>query len=130
MLVGCKDFFNGNDMRLKLANNSNMNIYYSFSFVYPDTTLKMVYPPFNPLLSSQANKILPKRQSDLTINARRWEYVFENELKDGILIIFIFEGDLIEKMPWEQVVKEYKILKRYEFTLEDIKKQNWVINYL
>ena len=42
---------------------------------------------------------------------------------------YLFSRDTLETVSWEEVVKEYKVLARYDLTLEDLERLNWTIYY-
>ena len=43
--------------------------------------------------------------------------------------VFIFHTDTLNKYSWQEVRDGYKILRRYDLSLEDIKKMKWTIPY-
>jgi len=101
---------------ITIKNNSNTDIYYLPSFSYPDTLLKQSeYPP-------AGNKI-SKHSEDKNITGSPF---FE---MNKTLIIFIFDADTVEKVPWDTIVKKYYILKRYEVTKQDMENMDWTITY-
>jgi hypothetical protein len=48
-----------------------------------------------------------------------WEQFFNNLPKDT-LSLFIFHTDTLTKYSWEEIRREYKILRRYDLSIEDI----------
>ena len=98
-----------------IKNNSNTDIYYLPSFSYPDTLLKQSeYPP-------AGYKILKHSEEEIPATP-----LFD---MNKTLIIFIFDADTIENVPWDTIVKNYYILKRYEVTEQDLENLNWTITY-
>jgi hypothetical protein len=45
------------------------------------------------------------------------------------MLLFIFDADVIEKTPWDTIVKYDMFLKRYQFTKDELEKMNWEIVY-
>lgn len=45
------------------------------------------------------------------------------------LRVFIFSYDTLIKYDWEIIRREYRVLKRYDLTLENLKELNWSITY-
>ncbi|HNB11084.1 MAG TPA: hypothetical protein PK754_16140, partial [bacterium] len=58
----------------------------------------------------------------------RWEERFE-DLPAETLMIFIFDADTLDQVPWEKVRSEYKILRRYDLSLQDLKDRDWKVVY-
>ena len=42
---------------------------------------------------------------------------------------FIFDKDSVDRYPWEEIVKNYCVLQRYDFSKEDLKRLNCQIYY-
>jgi hypothetical protein len=57
-----------------------------------------------------------------------WEGIFE-DLPADTFMIFIFDADTLEQVPWDKVRSEYKILKRYDLSLQDLKDRDWKVVY-
>ena len=95
-----------------VKNSSNKAIYHRFSFAYPDTTLK----------NSDPNNYKINSESKAVTIASVFAY-------NPTLQLFIFDADVIEKNPWDSVVAQRMILKRYQFTESDMEKMNWTITY-
>lgn len=86
---------------------------------YPDTTL----PPSEPDLY----KIEPNKQINLR-SGFEWEKVIE-EMPLDTLSIYVFDADTLNTYDWVQVKEGYKVLKRYDLSLDDLKQMNWTITY-
>ncbi len=105
---------------IKIVNNSSHNIYQYGSDKYSDTTILNN-------ITSCGDDILPHQ-----IGYANSKFGWEDEIssnKFGIYMLFFVDGDTTNKYPspiWEN---EYKILKRYDLTLDYLKKNNWTITY-
>ncbi|MDD4921022.1 MAG: hypothetical protein PHS30_00940 [Bacteroidales bacterium] len=95
-----------------INNSSYKNIYYRFSFAYPDTTLKRSDP--------DNYKVNSKSQTFTTASV----FAFNPTLQ-----MFIFDADVIEKEPWDSIAAHHMVLKRYQFTESDMERMNWTITY-
>ena len=42
---------------------------------------------------------------------------------------FIFDKDVVDALPWDDIVKKYCVLQRYDFTREDLNRINCQILY-
>lgn len=100
-----------------IRNNSTKTIYFSVSQLYPDTTLKMVNSPKS-LLS---RKVVPNEKGSI--------FAYATIGNSGIGQIFIFDSDIFETEPWDSIVSNYMVLKRYQFNQLDLEKINWTITY-
>jgi hypothetical protein len=45
------------------------------------------------------------------------------------LTVFIFDAALVDSTPWPQIRQNYQILKRYEYTLEELQALNRELVY-
>ncbi|HMV25802.1 MAG TPA: hypothetical protein PLH27_08190 [bacterium] len=114
---GCSDAL-GFDSRLEVINNSTKKIHFDGGFTYPDTSI-------GEILSGE--DIKPNSQRVFGIQGR-WEERFE-DLPAETLMIFIFDADTLDQVPWEKVRSEYKILRRYDLSLQDLKDRDWKVVY-
>jgi hypothetical protein len=45
------------------------------------------------------------------------------------LSIYVFDTDTLNTYDWVKVKVGYKVLKRYDLSLDDLKQMNWTITY-
>lgn len=86
--------------------------------VYPDTLLPNGY--------SHAGVY---RNSDITINVEGTWAEWYGYLKTDTLCFFILNSDTLNKYPWEEIRKDYKILRRYDLSLQDLEYLEYKIYY-
>lgn len=86
---------------------------------YPDTILPSLQPE---------NEIISPNNKNKLISSQKWENVI-NSLPSDTLSIYIFDADSIEICGWENVAKDYKVLKRYDLSVDDLKKTDWTVTY-
>lgn len=108
---------------LKIINNSDMPIYFLDGRNYPDTTLLDYNPALSPITFKINNNSFKNRNYRDPI-----ELNFKHSSSDKI-IYFLFNAKTVETVPWDTVMKKYLILRRYELTLQDLKKMNWTLTY-
>ncbi len=113
---------------LTLKNNAPHPIRYYLSLdypadapVYPDTTL----PDDRNLYQRKVN---PGEEFDMYEYFATWDKLIA-DLPGDTLSIFIFHVDTLAKYPWEQVRRQYKILKRYDLGAEDARRLGSRITY-
>jgi len=101
---------------IKIHNNTSDTIQFYGSYAYPDTTitnekprLKMAYPSKYSYWDSK----------------EKWEAL----LLSDTISIFILSKDTVDKYSWDKIRSGYKILERYDLSLNDLKKQNWKVIY-
>ena len=99
-----------------VKNNSGNVIYYVESFSFPDTTLVQVNKPV------PGDKVNPGQQG--TIIAGKGVFSLNKTFQ-----IYVFDASVIETESWDTVIANYKVLKRYIYTEQDLEKQNWTITY-
>ena len=91
-----------------------------FGTIYPDTSL----PSVNKYVITE---IKPESRY-IYDSGLKWEEVYSMLPKDT-MSVFIFHTDTLEKDNWEEIRNNYKILKRYDLSLDDLKRMNWTITY-
>jgi hypothetical protein len=108
-----------------LVNNSGHNIGYYFATggrygtCYPDSL-----PETNEYIMYDISKVIsPGMESHLS-----WEKFFK-ELPIDTLSVFIFHTDTLNKYSWKEIRDGYMILKRYDLSLEDLKKSHFKVTY-
>jgi hypothetical protein len=109
-------------------NQSDNTIYFAEGFgaryngmnLYPDTAL----PANKPLLYIvRAHQSLPNG-----VNYDDWSTMF-NSLPTDTLSVYVFSAETLDNSSWDDIKTGYKILKRYDLSLDDIKKLNNNISY-
>lgn len=108
---------------IDIINNSGDAIYFDYSLSYPDTLT--LYP--NPSLDPGYFRI-PENSSKKDV----YRGCIESKLmtnSEGKIMYFIYDATTLETVPWDTVVKNYMILKRYDLSLEDLQGMNWTITY-
>ncbi|MBF4472950.1 MULTISPECIES: hypothetical protein [Flavobacterium] len=98
-------------------NNTGKLIYWGMSYSYPDTSLKNIE---NVPSKNTAYKIYPGKTEAFSTSILSFNATAQ---------IFIFDSDVIEKTPWDSIVKYNIVLKRYQFTQSELEKMNWEIIY-
>ena len=88
-----------------------------FDFLYPDTSITLKYKPY-PLESFLSTNI----------DSDNWEEEIEFLPKDT-LSIFIFSTDTLNKYSWEEVRRDYKLLKRYDLSIQDLELLDYKVYY-
>lgn len=119
--------YNHNGYRtISLENDYNDSIYVTTAFAfksnYPDTILPVQKPSIS---------FVPPGFKRVFINAfpsKRTKEAFD-QLPRDTLSIYLFDAATYLNNDWDEVRTEYKVLKRYDLSLEDLNKLNWVIIY-
>lgn len=128
ILISCK--FEGIGERrytIIVSNNSNHSIVFHFAFgglydggLYPDTLL--------PQSCEYIYREIKASGKYYYYSSAKWEEIYSN-LPCDTMSVFIFHTDTLNKYSWQEVRDGYKILRRYDLSLEDIKKMKWTIPY-
>jgi hypothetical protein len=88
--------------------------------LYPDTNISEAIDLWK--------YIEPNTKSDF-LWTRDWEGNFEIRSSNGKMSIFIFDADTINAYPIEIIRSEYKVLARYDVTLSDLERRNFVLEF-
>lgn len=99
---------------MSIYNNSNKDVYFfrrgidSILYEYPPTESSIIF-------SNGFNKGKDN---------------YRHVLRDGKrMYIWLFDKEVIDTTPWEEVVANDLYLIRYDLTLKDLEEMNWTITY-
>ena len=109
-------------LKLRVNNVSEKAIYVKWTGAYPDTSLNHMA---NPTYNSQINKVEAHSvQKDYygVPSQAFFKYI-------DTLSVFIFDAQVLENTPWDSVQARYIVLRRYDLSLDDLNKMNWIITY-
>jgi len=88
------------------------------------------YPDSLPITNQYVTYQLDSGKRFIYDSGLNWEKAFnEGFFPKDTLSVFIFHSDTLKKYPWDLVRACYKILKRYDLSLYDLKKLDWTITY-
>lgn len=104
-----------NIVNFDLKNNTSKLIYNGFSYSFPDTSLKKISN-----VPNKGYRIFPGQAQATTLGLFSY---------NPTLQIFIFDADVIEKTPWDTIVKYNMVLKRFQFTESELQKMGYKIIY-
>lgn len=87
--------------------------------LYPDTTLETT----KPILAT----IQPGKTNPWYINLS-FDDLFKQLPKDTLSVYF-FSVDTLNKYDWSTIRDQYKVLRRYDLSLTDLKNRNFKVSY-
>lgn len=110
--------------RINIKNSSSHKIQYFIArpgaeFVYPDTLLPTLR--INSVVINSGETFYGDSGDD-------WQKTYNN-LPENKMSVFILHPDTLNSYTWEEIRQGYKILKRYDLTLEELKTKNFVLTY-
>jgi hypothetical protein len=106
-------------------NNSNIPLYILGDSNYPDTLSFSSCGGFIKDL-----KVNAQSSSNYPLERRScYESLFGYEIKSNILMVYVFNADTVDNNSWSYIIDNYKVLYRYELTLEDLQRMNWTVTY-
>jgi len=76
----------------------------------------------------QMNSVTIYKKSQKEFKAN-WIYSLTYNGESGILHGFIFDKQTVIEQPWDSIVANNMVLKRYDLSLEDLNSMNWTITY-
>jgi hypothetical protein len=102
-----------------IKNNAGFGISYLISQTYPDT-----------VIPNQEHSLLMLKPSEEKVfdQKEKWEEFF-SQLPADTLSIFFFSNDTLAKYGFETVRTSYKVLKRRDVSLQDLKNSNYTVTY-
>lgn len=116
---------NGYDKRLHIINRSSDSLTLKFEDTYPDTILNSVAG--EPYFGIPEYIVFPG-EDKVWLHRGCWEEYFERN-QYGIIQMFVFDIRVLRSSDWSTVQAEKRYLKRYQFSLDEIKVMNWEIVY-
>ena len=114
---------------LLLDNNSDdeIKVYFDedsvYNEIYPDTLISDFSKDW------LSNSFSPKSMRNDISSSSNWKSVFDGRAPQDTLSLFIFASDTLAKYSWEEVRKGYKVLARYDLSLEDLERLNFELSY-
>lgn len=123
------------DKRLTISNDSDEILFYITS---ASATLDGRSPFKNSfkiengdtIWDESSNIIFPSSSKSPAIIGRNgWEDFINEDCEDSKLRIFVFEKNLIDRVPWDTIVTRQYFSKKYEFNVQDLEKLNWRVEY-
>lgn len=127
ILQQCENPFAEKKYPIHLMNDSNHSIGTYLTLggkhgsYYPDT-----------VLPESSEYIISDIESNRTYyydSGIKWEEIFSYDLPNDTMSIFIFHTDTLSKYAWGTIRNEYKILKRYDLSLEDLHALEFTVPY-
>lgn len=125
----CEELAMDRDQPLIVHNQSTqpirvlLNDSKDYNALYPDTSISQFKERLTP-------EILPEEKAAVSGSGEAsWDNVWEGTVPNDTLSMFFFHSDTIDAYHWDTIRKEYKVLLRYDLSLQDLKKRNFVIEY-
>ncbi len=113
---------------ITFKNTRNDTLFVVSSSQYPDTLNLEGIP--NPLLDQSFTMVLPKENNTQVLRRRDCiELAFKDLIPSDTLMVYVFDSKVIEDSPWDTIKANYNVLKRYDLSLDDLKRMNWIITY-
>jgi hypothetical protein len=109
------DFFNNSDNTISYSFESGT----CYGIFFPDTLVPNCRPP---------HEFTIAKGSEARVPVTKLSYIYEVQ-KTDTLCFFIFDTDTINHYDWETIRNEYKILQRYDLSLQDFKRLEYTITY-
>jgi hypothetical protein len=111
--------------RLYLTNYSDKSLYTFISYDYPDTSLNFQRPLFDGFDGS----VPPNKRNNIRYDETHC--IESNILDNGYekLSVFIFDAAMVDTTPWPEVRQNYLVLKRLDYTLDELRERNFELEY-
>ena len=121
---GCERDRNGDPIELFIKNNSIDTIIASLQYNYPDSLLVNI----KSTPDTYATSVAPGEEGKFWAFAG-WEYELVRRNAQKTLIMVIYSPDTLSKYTFDQIQGNYNILKKYNLSVDSLKKLNWRIVY-
>ena len=106
-------------------NQSDKLLYLVISYDYPDTGMNFQRPIFNRLTDYASPG---KLETYVNYSDKCIEDIMLNNAYEK-MSIFVFDAKLVDSTPWTQVRQNYMVLKRYDYSIDELRNCNFSIDY-
>ena len=110
---------------IEFVNNSPKDIY-TRSCINCEDTLEFYTLFPNLARTPQQFKV---KSGEKNSNALSRRDCLEHSVSNGQLVIYVFDAEVLETVPWDTVGKYYMVLKTIRPTLADMQRDNWTITF-
>jgi hypothetical protein len=116
---GCKNWVERH-YELEIKNSSSINVYTYFYLVWEGGPDGAIYP--DTLLSFDKRELICINSGEKFRTSRPVVPIIEwiSSLPKDTLSVYYFHPDTLQKYSWEEIQREYKVLRRYDLSVEDI----------
>jgi FPC/CPF motif-containing protein YcgG len=108
---------------ITLNNQSDKRVYLVVTYDYPDTSMNFQNPRYHSDLYQIAAKSNDWIKSGPCIESNI------NNSPGKKISLFIFDAELVDATPWNQVRQNYQVLKRMDLTAEEIDNAHYSIDF-
>lgn len=122
---GCEELAMDRYYVIDLENQAEYSIGYYFATGGKFGTF---YPDSLPETNDEITYDISEVNKPGFLSGIKWSKLFR-ELPHDTLSVFIFHTDTLKNNSWEEVRDHYKILKRYDLSLQDLEKMHFKIVY-
>jgi hypothetical protein len=103
--------------KITFQNNSTRTIKLMFSTEYPDTS-------FVSIEDCSCGTVLPATKCDCKSN-----FAWNDANSSNILIFYIWDRDTINKYGFYHCLITERILRKYQYSVDELKNMNWTFSY-
>ena len=95
------------------------------TFTYPDTTLSEIrIPTWNPSPVKKGEK-----QAFYEVHTSSWSKFYKRVVPNDTISFIVYDFEVLENLEWSEIRDEYKILKRYDLSIQDMQMLDYEITY-
>lgn len=120
----CEKYRLSKEKKLEITNPTSINLFYLIQYNFPDTTIVEESTIKKP---SSRGRIAPNT-TIVVKNPVAWQQRVETN-SHKVMTVFFLSTDTVDKYSWETIRANYKIIKRVNFTLEELRSSKWKISY-
>lgn len=113
---------------IAFINQTENTLYVRGAYDYPDTIISAGIP--NPILDPNFSKVQPNETNNQVLWDRDCiESAYTYSIPSDTLMVYVFDATVLETTPWETVISDNLVLKRYDLSLEDLQNSDFTILY-
>jgi len=107
---------------ITFVNNSDIDVFVFGTKVIQGDSAVRYYRPSGGVVKSHSSD-----EEILMVHNKKWSSVFR--FYGGSYNFFVLDAEVVEKYSWDSIRDNYVILKRYDFTEQDMIANDWTIVY-
>lgn len=108
---------------LKFTNGTGKPVYVLIGYDYPDTSINFQ----NPRYERYSHYIKADTREDINIGACMENLIEKSPGKK--MSLFVFDAELLDTTSWSQIRQNYQVLRRMDYTLDELKNTHFSIDF-
>jgi len=108
-----------------VENRTSKHIYCVISSLYPDTTFTFID---NAQMRNEPNYLVaPYSSGSISSTSYCEKTTWADYVPSGTMILFVFDKDVVDQIPWTTIKSGYKVFRKYNVTYDQLRNNKCTI---